>query len=98
MFFSESDLSIELLGVFKINRDKYDHKSFENRGYDILSFRTQICAVPFPCNVTSSMWRGRGYYFAYHSKVYFASSYKGFQEAVCIFYEDSEFSILTYLI
>lgn len=39
MFFSESDLSIELLGVFKINRDKYDHKSFENRGYDILSFR-----------------------------------------------------------
>ena len=31
---------------------------------------TQICAVPFPCNVTSSMRRrGRGYYFAYHVKV-----------------------------
>ena len=39
MFFSESDLSIELLGVFKISRESYDHKSFENRGYDILSLR-----------------------------------------------------------
>ena len=39
MFFSENDLSIELLGVFKINRSVYDHKSFEGRGYDILSIR-----------------------------------------------------------
>ena len=39
MFFSESDLSLELLGVFKIKREQYDHKSFEGRGYDILSFR-----------------------------------------------------------
>lgn len=39
MFFSENELSLELLGVFKINRDGYEHKSFDHRSYDSLSIR-----------------------------------------------------------
>ena len=39
MFFSESDLSLELLGVFKIKRTDFTHKSFDSRGYDSISIR-----------------------------------------------------------
>ena len=39
MFFSDDDLSLELLGVFKINRGTIKRKSFNNRSYDSLSIR-----------------------------------------------------------
>lgn len=39
MFFSENELSIELLGVFKIKREKFVHKSFDSRSYDSISIR-----------------------------------------------------------
>ena len=40
MFFGENELNIELLGVFKIKRNNFNHKSFDNREYDSLSIRT----------------------------------------------------------
>jgi AraC-like DNA-binding protein len=39
MFFKNDELSIELLGVFKITRQEYRNKSFDNRVYDSLSIR-----------------------------------------------------------
>ncbi len=39
MFFAENELSIELLGVFKIKRASFKHKSFSNRAYDSISVR-----------------------------------------------------------
>ena len=39
MFFSESDISLELLGVFKIKREGHFSKISHERNYDILSVR-----------------------------------------------------------
>ncbi len=39
MFFAEDHLSLELLGVFKIERFDFRLKSFQNREYDSLSLR-----------------------------------------------------------
>ena len=35
VFFSEEELSLEFLGIFKIIRDKSEQKSLTQRGYDI---------------------------------------------------------------
>jgi len=40
MFFSENDLSLELIGVFKITRNIYSTKSCNHRNYDSISLRT----------------------------------------------------------
>ncbi|MEE1075049.1 MAG: AraC family transcriptional regulator [Acutalibacteraceae bacterium] len=39
MFFGENEISLELLGVFKIKREAFNHKSFTSRSYDSLSIR-----------------------------------------------------------
>ncbi|MBO5008324.1 MAG: helix-turn-helix transcriptional regulator [Clostridia bacterium] len=39
MFFSENDHTLELLGVFKINRNKFYHESVDGRSYDCIGFR-----------------------------------------------------------
>lgn len=39
MFFSKNDISAELLGVFKIKRENFNHHSFGGRAYDSLSIR-----------------------------------------------------------
>lgn len=39
MFFVENEHAIELLGVFKLNREEFNHKSFNGRAYDSLSIR-----------------------------------------------------------
>lgn len=39
MFFSESDISLELLGVFKIKREEHFSKISHERNYDIISVR-----------------------------------------------------------
>ncbi len=39
LFFKNDELSVELLGVFKISRGQYRNKSFDNRAYDSLSIR-----------------------------------------------------------
>ena len=39
MFFSETELSLEFLGIFKINRNKSEQKNLALRGYDSLSIR-----------------------------------------------------------
>ncbi len=41
MFFSESELSLELLGVFKINRKECSIKSISERHYDSISIRLE---------------------------------------------------------
>lgn len=41
MFFSENELSLELLGVFKIKRSETAIKSFDKRHYDSLSVRLE---------------------------------------------------------
>jgi AraC-like DNA-binding protein len=41
VFFSEEELSLEFLGIFKIIRDKSEQKSLTQRGYDSLSIRLQ---------------------------------------------------------
>jgi len=40
MFFSENDLTLEILGVFKINRGKYNLHASRERNYDSISIRT----------------------------------------------------------
>ena len=44
MFFEKNDISADLLGVFKINRDAYNHRSFDGRAYDTLSIRLDGCS------------------------------------------------------
>ena len=39
MFFGENEISLELLGVFKIKREAFNHRSFTSRSYDSLSIR-----------------------------------------------------------
>ncbi len=39
MFFSETELSLEFLGIFKIDRTKSEQKSLMLRGYDSISIR-----------------------------------------------------------
>lgn len=39
MFFSENELSLELLGVFKLSRGAFSHKSISSRSYDSISIR-----------------------------------------------------------
>ena len=39
MFFSENELSLELLGVFKLTRGKYAIHSNNQRNYDSISLR-----------------------------------------------------------
>ena len=41
MFFAENDITVELLGVFKLTRKDYFLKSASNRNYDSLSIRTE---------------------------------------------------------
>ena len=39
MFYEDEDTTIELLGVFKLKRDTFRHKSFAKRHYDSLGIR-----------------------------------------------------------
>lgn len=39
MFFDENELVLDLLGVFKITRNKFNHESFDGRTHDSLGFR-----------------------------------------------------------
>ena len=39
MFFAETEISLEFLGVFKIKREKSEEKTFFPRTYDALSIR-----------------------------------------------------------
>ncbi len=39
MFFSENELSLELIGVFKLSREKYHKQTSHNRSYDSISIR-----------------------------------------------------------
>ena len=39
MFYEDEDTAIELLGVFKLKRDTFRHKSFAKRHYDSLGIR-----------------------------------------------------------
>lgn len=41
MFFSEQDITAELLGVFKLKRGSFRHNSVQERYYDTLSIRIQ---------------------------------------------------------
>ena len=45
MFFNENELVLDLIGVFKITRNKFDHESFDGRTYDCLGFRLSGNAV-----------------------------------------------------
>ena len=76
MFFSESDLSLELLGVFKINRKEYDHKSFDGRGYDILSFRLKGNGKFITKTETFSVKKGDVLYIPKNTDYHQKSSYE----------------------
>lgn len=39
MFFRETELILELLGIFKITRQNFSHESIDGRAYDCLGFR-----------------------------------------------------------
>lgn len=39
MFFSQSELHLQLLGIFKITRGKSIHDSFDRRSYDVIALR-----------------------------------------------------------
>ena len=39
MFFNDNELVLDLLGVFKITRNKFNHESFDGRAHDSLGFR-----------------------------------------------------------
>lgn len=41
MFFSDSELSLELLGIFKIKRERSEGKTQNTRSYDSISIRTR---------------------------------------------------------
>ena len=43
MFFSSEDLSLEILGVFKLNRTNVSHETFGTRSYDSISIRLSGC-------------------------------------------------------
>ena len=45
MFFSQTELSLELLGIFKIKREKSEQKSTKARSYDSLSIRLKGSAL-----------------------------------------------------
>lgn len=45
MFFSQTELSLELLGIFKIKREKGEQKSAKPRSYDALSIRLSGSAL-----------------------------------------------------
>jgi len=44
MFFQQNDISADLLGVFKIKRGAFSHRSFDGRAYDTLSLRLFGCS------------------------------------------------------
>lgn len=58
MFFGENELNIELIGVFKIKRENFNHKSFDNREYDSLSIRTNGTAKFITDKKTVSIKKG----------------------------------------
>ena len=43
MFFSSGDLSLEILGVFKLNRTNVSHETVSARSYDSISIRLSGC-------------------------------------------------------
>ena len=68
MFFSENELSLELLGVFKLERVEITTKSNMQRNYDSLSIRLEG-AGEFKCDgQTVSVKRGDLLYIPKHAK------------------------------
>lgn len=58
MFFSENELSLELLGVYKLKRKVSKHRSYNNRSYDSISIRLNGMGNFETKNKTFSVKRG----------------------------------------
>ena len=66
MFFGENEISLELLGVFKIKREAFNHKSFTSRSYDSLSIRLSGSGKFETKNKTISAKKGDILFLFYH--------------------------------
>lgn len=73
VFFSNNEIFIELLGVFKIKRQNFRHKSIDNRSYDSLSIRIHGSGIFETDNKTYHIKKGDILYIPKNAK-YFQKS------------------------